>query len=109
MANFGWDKSKARVKEAATNALRDVGYVLLSRRLHLGRTQQQIAREASRIYGTSGAITQPHIDALEDGKLQGPLRGAGYTGVDAVLAALNWRKEDLEFMRHMIKEFARIE
>ncbi|MBC5802779.1 MAG: hypothetical protein GIX03_07205 [Candidatus Eremiobacteraeota bacterium] len=107
-AKFGWDKARARIVEAAGNALRDVGFVLQSRRLHLDMTQSDVAAETCRILGVPARVQQPHIDNLEDGELPGVMGGSGYAEIEAVLRALQWRDDDLDFMKHMIKEFARI-
>jgi transcriptional regulator with XRE-family HTH domain len=99
-ANFSWDDAKATVSIAAQGALNQIGTVLYARRLHLNKSQQEIADVANAL--------QTDISALERGVLPATLR-AGNEGLRAVLLALEWRAEDVDFMIQVIKEFARFE
>ena len=97
MANFGWQEAEGRIRKAAQRAMEDVGYILASRRLHLNKTQQEIADAATLNMG----------NGVEDGNVVGVFKNQGYTAIDALLEALDWRG-DRAYVRHMLHEFARI-
>jgi transcriptional regulator with XRE-family HTH domain len=86
--------------------MEDVGYILASRRLHLNKTQQEIADAATLNMG-NGVVAQAEISHLEDGNVVGVFKNQGYTAIDALLEALDWRG-DRAYVRHMLHEFARI-
>ena len=97
-ANFGWDEALETVVGAAESAFRQVGSLLLARRLHLNKSQSELAAVAG--------VNQTDISALERGVLPATFR-TGNDRVRAVLEALEWRPADTDYMVHMIKEFAR--
>jgi hypothetical protein len=105
-ANFAWDDALRSVEEAGAGALRQIGTLILARRLH-NISQPDLAKQSSARLGVPNSITQPDISELEDGVLTNNLR-MGNDKLKAIFQTLAWRPRDIDLMITSIKHFARV-